>query len=77
MDPKGEMQIKDQLIQQLSMGHCRNYLDTKALEDFADVLCALSRAGAATVRGLDGQKTGANGVQMAVTGADNYSTPSC
>jgi ATP-dependent Clp protease protease subunit len=48
-----------------------NYLDTpKALEDFADVLVAQAGAGAAAVREAWMDKLEANGVQMAVTGAD-------
>lgn len=48
-----------------------NYLDTpQALEDFADVLVAQAGAGAAAVREAWMDKLEANGVQMAVTGAD-------
>ena len=48
-----------------------NYLDTpQALEDFADVLVAQAGAGAAAVREAWMNKLEANGVQMAVTGAD-------
>ncbi len=50
------------------MGH------TKALEDFADVLVAQA-TGAAAVREAWMDKLGANGVQMAVTGADKLPSP--
>ncbi len=53
-----------------------NYLDTKGIERFADVLVAYRQEqSAAAVRSLDGQAWD-NGVQMAVTGVlTNYSQP--
>lgn len=74
MDPKdiAKMQIKEPADPAaVDKGTVVNYLDTpKALEDFADVLVAQAGAGAAAVREAWMDKLEANGVQMAVTGAD-------
>lgn len=74
MDPKdiAKMQIKEPADPAaVDKGSVVNYLDTpKALEDFADVLVAQAGAGAAAVREAWMDKLEANGVQMAVTGAD-------
>lgn len=74
MDPKdiAKMQIKEPADPAaVDKGAVVNYLDTpKALEDFADVLVAQAGAGAAAVREAWMDKLEANGVQMAVTGAD-------
>lgn len=74
MDPKdiAKMQIKKPADPAaIDKGTVVNYLDTpKALEDFADVLVAQAGAGAAAVREAWMDKLEANGVQMAVTGAD-------
>lgn len=74
MDPKdiAKMQIKELADPAaVDKGTVVNYLDTpKALEDFADVLVAQAGAGAAAVREAWMDKLEANGVQMAVTGAD-------
>lgn len=74
MDPKdiAKMQIKEPADPSaVDKGTVVNYLDTpKALEDFADVLVAQAGAGAAAVREAWMDKLEANGVQMAVTGAD-------
>lgn len=74
MDPKdiAKMQIKEPADPAaVDKGSVVNYLETpKALEDFADVLVAQAGAGAAAVREAWMDKLEANGVQMAVTGAD-------
>lgn len=74
MDPKdiAKMQVKEPADPAaVDKGTVVNYLDTpKALEDFADVLVAQAGAGAAAVREAWMDKLEANGVQMAVTGAD-------
>ena len=74
MDPKdiAKMQIKEPADPAaVDKGTVVNYLNTpKALEDFADVLVAQAGAGAAAVREAWMDKLEANGVQMAVTGAD-------
>lgn len=74
MDPKdiAKMQVKEPADPAaVDKGTVVNYLDTpKALEDFADVLVAQAGAGAAAVREAWMNKLEANGVQMAVTGAD-------
>nr|DAN25204.1 MAG TPA: major capsid protein [Caudoviricetes sp.] len=74
MDPKdiAKMQVKELADPAaVDKGTVVNYLDTpKALEDFADVLVAQAGAGAAAVREAWMDKLEANGVQMAVTGAD-------
>ena len=74
MDPKdiAKMQIKEPADPAaVDKGTVVNYLDTpKALEDFADVLVAQAGAGAAAVREAWMNRLEANGVQMAVTGAD-------
>ena len=74
MKPKdfAKMQIKEPADPAaVDKGTVVNYLDTpKALEDFADVLVAQAGAGAAAVREAWMDKLEANGVQMAVTGAD-------
>lgn len=74
MDPKdiAKMQIKEPADPAaVDKGTVVNYLDTpQALEDFADVLVAQAGAGAAAVREAWMNKLEANGVQMAVTGAD-------
>lgn len=74
MDPKdiAKMQIKEPADPAaVDKGTVVNYLDTpKALEDFADVLVAQAGAGVAAVREAWMDKLEANGVQMAVTGAD-------
>ena len=74
MDPKdiAKMQIKEPADPAaVDKGTVVNYLETpKALEDFADVLVAQAGAGAAAVREAWMDKLEANGVQMAVTGAD-------
>lgn len=74
MDPKdiAKMQIKEPADPAaVDKGTVVNYLDTpKALEDFADVLVAQAGAGAAAVREAWMDKLEANGIQMAVTGAD-------
>lgn len=80
MDPKdiAKMQIKEPADPAaVDKGTVVNYLDTpKALEDFADVLVAQAGAGAAAVREAWMDKLEANGVQMAVTGADKlFPTP--
>lgn len=80
MDPKdiAKMQVKEPADPAaVDKGTVVNYLDTpKALEDFADVLVAQAGAGAAAVREAWMDKLEANGVQMAVTGADKlFPTP--
>lgn len=80
MDPKdiAKMQIKEPADPAaVDKGTVVNYLDTpQALEDFADVLVAQAGAGAAAVREAWMNKLEANGVQMAVTGADKlFPTP--
>lgn len=74
MEPKdiAKMQVKEPADPAaVDKGTVVNYLDTpKALEDFADVLVAQAGAGAAAVREAWMDKLEANGVQMAVTGAD-------
>lgn len=74
MEPKdiAKMQVKEPADPAaVDKGTVVNYLDTpKALEDFADVLVAQAGAGAAAVREAWMNKLEANGVQMAVTGAD-------
>lgn len=80
MDPKdiAKMQVKEPADPAaVDKGSVVNYLDTpKALEDFADVLVAQAGAGAAAVREAWMDKLEANGVQMAVTGADKlFPTP--
>ncbi len=74
MEPKdiAKMQIKEPADPAaVDKGSVVNYLETpKALEDFADVLVAQAGAGAAAVREAWMNKLEANGVQMAVTGAD-------
>ena len=74
MDPKdiAKMQVKEPADPAaVATNVATNYLDTpKALEDFADVLVAQAGAGAAAVREAWMDKLEANGVQMAVTGAD-------
>lgn len=74
MEPKdiAKMQVKEPADPAaVDKGTVVNYLDTpKALEDFADVLIAQAGAGAAAVREAWMDKLEANGVQMAVTGAD-------
>lgn len=74
MDPKdiAKMQIKEPADPAaVSTTVATNYLDTpQALEDFADVLVAQAGAGAAAVREAWMDKLEANGVRMAVTGAD-------
>nr|DAS51665.1 MAG TPA: major capsid protein [Caudoviricetes sp.] len=74
MDPKdiAKMQIKEPADPAaVDKGSVVNYLETpKALEDFADVLVAQAGAGAAAVREAWMDKLEANGVRMAVTGAD-------
>lgn len=74
MDPKdiAKMQVKEPADPAaVDKGSVVNYLETpKALEDFADVLVAQAGAGAAAVREAWMDKLEANGVQMAVTGAD-------
>lgn len=74
MDPKdiAKMQIKEPADPAaVDKGTVVNYLNTpKALEDFADVLVAQAGAGAAAVREAWMDKLEANGVRMAVTGAD-------
>ena len=74
MDPKdiAKMQVKEPADPAaVDKGTVVNYLDTpQALEDFADVLVAQAGAGAAAVREAWMNKLEANGVQMAVTGAD-------
>ena len=74
MEPKdiARMQIKKPADPAaVDKGTVVNYLDTpQALEDFADVLVAQAGAGAAAVREAWMNKLEANGVQMAVTGAD-------
>ena len=74
MEPKdiAKMQIKEPADPAaVSTTVATNYLDTpQALEDFADVLVAQAGAGAAAVREAWMDKLEANGVQMAVTGAD-------
>lgn len=74
MEPKdiAKMQVKEPADPAaIDKGTVVNYLDTpKALEDFADVLVAQAGAGAAAVREAWMDKLEANGVQMAVTGAD-------
>ena len=74
MDPKdiAKMQVKEPADPAaVATTVATNYLDTpKALEDFADVLAAQAGAGAAAVREAWMDKLEANGVQMAVTGAD-------
>lgn len=80
MEPKdiAKMQVKEPADPAaVDKGTVVNYLDTpKALEDFADVLVAQAGAGAAAVREAWMDKLEANGVQMAVTGADKlFPTP--
>lgn len=80
MDPKdiAKMQVKEPADPAaVDKGTVVNYLDTpQALEDFADVLVAQAGAGAAAVREAWMDKLEANGVQMAVTGADKlFPTP--
>lgn len=74
MEPKdiAKMQVKEPADPAaVDKGTVVNYLDTpKALEDFADVLVAQAGAGAAAVREAWMDKLEANGVRMAVTGAD-------
>lgn len=74
MEPKdiAKMQVKEPADPAaVDKGTVVNYLDTpQALEDFADVLVAQAGAGAAAVREAWMNKLEANGVQMAVTGAD-------
>ena len=74
MEPKdiAKMQVKEPADPAaVDKGTVVNYLDTpKALEDFADVLVAQAGAGAAAVREAWMNKLEANGVRMAVTGAD-------
>lgn len=74
MEPKdiAKMQVKEPADPAaVDKGTVVNYLDTpKALEDFADVLVAQAGAGAAAVREAWMDKLEANGVQMAVAGAD-------
>jgi ATP-dependent Clp protease protease subunit len=74
MEPKdiAKMQVKEPADPAaVDKGTVVNYLDTpKALEDFADVLVAQAGAGAAAVREAWMNKLEANGVQMAVAGAD-------
>lgn len=80
MDPKdiAKMQVKEPADPAaVDKGTVVNYLDTpQALEDFADVMVAQAGAGAAAVREAWMDKLEANGVQMAVTGADKlFPTP--
>ena len=74
MEPKdiAKMQVKEPADPAaVDKGTVVNYLDTpQALEDFADVLVAQAGAGAAAAREAWMNKLEANGVQMAVTGAD-------
>lgn len=74
MEPKdiAKMQVKEPADPAaVDKGTVVNYLDTpQALEDFADVLVAQAGAGVAAVREAWMDKLEANGVQMAVTGAD-------